>query len=317
MINLVNIPSQIIDTGKFNNLIFGKEVALLEEKIAEYTGAKYAVALNSATSAIFLSLQKEIIGGKQVVTLPSLSTTRFMCAIHHAGCQWKFTDDIKWVGSEYTLYKCDDFSIIDSAQRLDPNQYFEYKPTDLLIFSFYPTKPLGGCCGGMVVSNDQDKIEWIRQASKFGETMHSKNSWEANTGFIGWQKFMTTIQAEMVLNNFENYETKREKLREIAGKYSGAFGDHVVTSKSYHLYRVMVNCDNTFAVNELYKEGVVCGIHYKPAHIYPNYNLYPNYITANMLSSEYHGKYVISIPFHDQLSEGDIDIVINKVSKYI
>ena len=31
------------------------------------------------------------------------------------------------------------------------------KPVDIMIFSFYPTKPVGGMDGGMVVSNDKKR----------------------------------------------------------------------------------------------------------------------------------------------------------------
>ena len=42
MIQLFNVNNHIIDTSKFSNLLHDKNVIELEEKIANYVGAKYA-----------------------------------------------------------------------------------------------------------------------------------------------------------------------------------------------------------------------------------------------------------------------------------
>ena len=33
-----------------------------------------------------------------------------------------------------------------------------------MIFSFYPTKPLGGSDGGMIVTDDYEKYKWFKEA---------------------------------------------------------------------------------------------------------------------------------------------------------
>ena len=58
MIELFNIPSYIIDTSKFSNLLHDEIVQEFECRFAEYIGAKYACSANSASSLLFLSLIK-------------------------------------------------------------------------------------------------------------------------------------------------------------------------------------------------------------------------------------------------------------------
>ena len=52
------------------NLILGEEVEKFEKKLAEFTGTKYAVGLNSGTDALYLSLRALGIGpGDEVITV--------------------------------------------------------------------------------------------------------------------------------------------------------------------------------------------------------------------------------------------------------
>ena len=55
MIQLFNINHHKIDTSEFSNMLHDDVVIQFEKKIAEYVGAKYACAINSATNAIFLT----------------------------------------------------------------------------------------------------------------------------------------------------------------------------------------------------------------------------------------------------------------------
>ena len=53
------------------NLALGPKMAEFEKKIADYVGRKYAVAVNSGTSALFLCMKALGIGpGDEVITTP-------------------------------------------------------------------------------------------------------------------------------------------------------------------------------------------------------------------------------------------------------
>jgi dTDP-4-amino-4,6-dideoxygalactose transaminase len=155
MINLFNINNYQINTSDYLNFLHDKKVTEFEEKIADYVGAKYAVSFNSATSAIFLLL----LGKKINVKVPSILPPVVVNAIVTSGNQYEFYDDIEWVGDSYILHHFENYKVVDSAQKLEKDQFKkECNPDDLMIFSFYPTKPIGSCDGGMIVSDDLNKI---------------------------------------------------------------------------------------------------------------------------------------------------------------
>ena len=61
----------------------------LETKLAEYTGAPYAVCLDNCSNAIFLSLMYEGVKGKEI-EIPNRTYPSVPCEIIHAGAK------IKW-----------------------------------------------------------------------------------------------------------------------------------------------------------------------------------------------------------------------------
>ena len=310
MIKLFDIPNHVIDTSKFSNLIFDKVVTEFEEAFAKYVGAKYAVAVNSATNAIFLSLKS--LNDTGTCTVPSLITTRFLNAIEMAGFDYEFTDNSEWVGGSYGLISFFkehwSTSILDCAQQVNPGS-FGMHPYTVRIYSFYPTKPIGGIQGGMIVSNDKARIDWIRQAAHFGEKLSDNtNSWESSTDFKGYQMFMGTIPAYVAFENFKRYDEKRARLAYVADRYTDEL-DNVVTNRSNHLFRIRTD-DNERFVKDMYRKDIVCGIHYKPAHLN---KLYGN--GQSLPKSEKDGREVVSIPFHEKLTDNEIDTVIKEVKK--
>ena len=68
MINLFNVPNNTLQTSDYSNLLHGKQVAELENEISKFVGAKHAVALDSASNGIFLSL----LNKKTTIEVPSI-----------------------------------------------------------------------------------------------------------------------------------------------------------------------------------------------------------------------------------------------------
>lgn len=304
MIKLFNIPHNVVDTSQFNNLLFDDCITEFENTIAKFVGAKYAVSTNSASNSIFLSLK---FFGKGVCKVPSLITTRFLHYVVHAEKDVEFVDDVDWIGRDYKM--CD--GIIDSAQRLSPNQFKEYDDDDLCIFSFYPTKPVGGICGGMVVSNNKEKIDKIRMESNFGEILPvDHNSWHSKPMTKGYQMFLTTIPAYIALQNFKLYPEKLKRLDEIRKIYRDNLPNHL-DNNSHHLFRVLVESRDEF-IEYMLKNKIVCGVHYRPAHLVHFYKT-----ETPLPKSEYYGERIVSIPFHEKLSDSDVYIVIEKIIDWI
>lgn len=303
MIKLFNIDSYEINTNNYSNLLHDKVITILENSIANYTGAKYAVGLNSATNAIFLSL----LNKNTIINVPSIIPPVVLNAILASKNKYKFNDNIEWVGNSYILHKFSDYKIIDSAQKIEKSQFKkEADDKDLMIFSFYPTKPIGSCDGGMIVSNDKEKIENIRALSLNG-MIYSENNWERQILFPGHKMYMNSIQADIAFRNFQKYESKLKRLSIIREIYNKAFG---LKNKSNHLYRINVKNRKQF-LEEMEQFGIMCGIHYEAMHLNPVYSLIDSICPKSTIES----KTTVSVPFHEKLSMDEVDYIIKAILK--
>jgi dTDP-4-amino-4,6-dideoxygalactose transaminase len=303
MINLFHINNHQIDTKDFSNLLHDETVVDFENIISEYVGAKYAVSLNSATSAIFLCL----LNKHTIIKIPSIIPPVVPNAILTSHNQIKFYDNTEWVGDSYVLHDFGPYKIIDSAQKLEHNQFAkECNDQDLMIFSFYPTKPIGSCDGGMIVSNDINKINHLKEQSLNGMS-YAKNNWDRVIKFPGYKMYMNSVQAALALNNFRNYSIKLEKLDAIRSFYNHKL--HLV-NKSNHLYTIRVH-DNKKFVDFMRHKGIICGIHYNSLH---NHAVYKQ--SVHLPLSEDMSKTTVSIPFHEQLTKDELNYIVKSINEY-
>ena len=297
VISLFNIPNHVIDTSEFSNHLHGSIVTEFEKEFCNYVGAKYACSLDSATNAIFLAMERERL---KKVTIPSMLPHVVCNALHHAGVSVEYRDDTEWVGGSYELHDFGEYKIIDSAQRVDRDQFHEVNDQSLMIFSFYPTKPVGGMDGGIIVSNDKDKIDYFKQRSLNGMAF-SENNWERKQVSIGWKMYMNSSQAYVALQNLRKLDEKKERLEYIRLKYNKALGQ---LNTSHHLYRINVKDRATVRYN-LKEKGIITGIHYDPLH---KSDVYGN--NQNLIRTEQEAASTISIPFHEALTDQDVERVI-------
>ncbi len=303
MINLFHINNYTVNTNGYKNLLHDPIVNEFEQKIAAYVGAKYAVGVNSATSAIFLSL----LNKKVTVNIPSVIPPVVLNAIITSGNRYSFNDNVSWVGDSYVLHNFGNYKIIDSAQKLQKNQFkYECNDSDLLIYSFYPTKPVGSCDGGIIVSNDKNKINFIRELS-FNGMSYAENNWDRKIKMPGYKMYMNSIQAEIALKNFLKYENKLKYLQTIKEKYNKAFR---IENTSNHLYRIQVKNRNKIQA-QLFDKKITTGIHYNALHLNPVYSLNKKW---NLPNSELIDKTTLSVPFHEKLSKKEIDYIIKNIN---
>ena len=308
MIPLFDIPSHKIDTKKLGNLLHGPIVTEFEKAFAKFVGAKYAVSFNSATSAIFLALLNKNIN----VGIPTIIPPVVVNSIINSGNYFHFVNNYSWVGSSYVLYYFEDYKIIDSAQKVVPNQFKnEALENDLMIFSFYPTKPISGCDGGIIVSNDKIKIEKLRELSMNGMTS-AQNNWDRKIKTAGYKMYMNSIQADIAMKNLLNLKEKSKKINEIKKFYNSNF---VQNNTSEHLYQIEVT-DRKMFIKNMNKSGIVCGIHYEPLHenfIYYNHFRHKNRYSESELSGM---KHMVSIPYHTSLSKKNLSYIVKKVNQF-
>tara|TARA_R110000824_G_scaffold388588_2_gene584214 strand:- start:206 stop:1123 length:918 start_codon:yes stop_codon:yes gene_type:complete len=302
MITLFNINNYQIDTSELGNLLHGKIVEEFEQAFAEYVGAKYACFANSASSLLYLSLK----GLNTTIRIPSIMPPVVPNVIVNSGNKIEFYDDVDWVGNMYQLHP----GIWDSAQMVARNQYqtFSNCDNDTMIFSFYPTKPVGSCDGGMIVSNNQHIIDNFK-AMVLNGTKASKNAWDRKQIMLGYKMHGNSIQAKIAYENLKELDQKNKTLKEIRLAFNESLG---YNNKSYHLYRIRVK-DNQKFLKSMLDAGIQCGIHYSAFH--------KNYLIKNMVNykempkSELEEKQTVSIPFHEKLTPNNVEYIIDNIRK--
>jgi dTDP-4-amino-4,6-dideoxygalactose transaminase len=308
MIQLFNVNNHIIDTSEFSNMLHDDIVIQYEKEIADYVGAKYACAVNSATNAIFLSMVMEKYMNPRVIKIPSIIPPVVANAIITSGNKVEFTDNVEWVGDSYVLHKFRTYKVVDSAQKLERNQFTkECNQNDLMMFSHYPTKPLGGADGGVIVTDDYKKYKWFKQAVLNGTTF-SNNNWERGISFPGYKSYMSSIQAKIIMNNFVNFDKKMRSLGSLVDMYNKELG-YENTSK--HLYRIEVVNQEKF-INKMKSAGIVCGIHYPALHLNSIYNDGKKF---DLPKSEKVAKHTVSIPMNETLSFNDLEYLMEKIKE--
>ncbi len=151
-----------------------------ESCIAEYAGSKYAVATNSCTSAIFLSLMYLNVKGKEI-TIPKRTYVSVPCMIRHAGAKIKF-EDLEWEGT----YKLKPFPVVDGAKRFRRGMY---EKGTLHCLSFHARKTLNIGTGGAILTDDKDAVDWLKQARYDGRSEVPLT--EDNFTMLGWNMYLT------------------------------------------------------------------------------------------------------------------------------
>ena len=306
MHNLFHIPNHTISTDNYSHYLHGNNVTEFEKRFAKYVGAKYAVGVNSATTAIFLMLYDY---KNHTINVPSMIPPVVLNAVITSGNKVNFTDNVDWVGSCYLLHEFTKYKIWDSAQQVDRAQFSNIADdNDLMFFSFYPTKPVGSSDGGMIVSNDKDKIDWLRTLAYNGMSLE-KNNWDRKIIVPGYKMYLSSIQADIANRNLDLLDAKQERLGEIRTKYNLSFRQ---TNVSNHLYRLYVEDREDF-IAKMKDCGIECGIHYASMHKMYVYNRGVKYSCPK---SEDVSTHTVSIPFHEKLTDKDTDYIIKCVNKF-
>jgi dTDP-4-amino-4,6-dideoxygalactose transaminase len=162
-------------------------VAEFERRVAEYAGARHAVATDCCSNAIFLSLQwwKVLSGGRAcALTLPAKTYVSVPMYCLHAGYDVKF-EDLAWQG----VYRLKPIDIWDGAKRFSRGMY----QGGLHCLSFHAKKiiPIGR--GGMILTDDAEAAKWLRRARYDGRDGLPYAQEEIAS--LGWHAYMTPEQA--------------------------------------------------------------------------------------------------------------------------
>lgn len=158
-------------------------VKAFEERVAEYTDAPYAVAVDSATNALFLCAKYLKV---KKVTIPCRTYIGVPNSIIHAGGKVKFRD-YEWKG----VYQLEPYPIYDAAKRFTKDMYI---PGSYMCLSFHGKKRLNIGRGGMILTYDPKAVEWFKKARWDGRTEGvALEDEKFNT--LGWNMYILPEQA--------------------------------------------------------------------------------------------------------------------------
>lgn len=318
MIPLIELPLNNDDAEAVAEVVRSKKIGLgekvfeFEKKLAKFAGSKYAVALDSCTSALFLSVKyitKEIGGWDTLIGIPSMTVPLVANAIKEAKGQVVFTDDIDWVGTSYNLQGT---NIYDSAHELYRDCYKKYPKGSTVCLSFYPTKPLGSADGGAILTNDKKFADWVRSISCYGRNQSTKyqDSWEYEVEMIGYKRHYTNLQAALCMSQLERLDETNKIKGVIRNSYNAAFG---LNNTSDYLYRMFIPKRDAF-IKYMLKNGMGCGVHYKPMHMMEAYD--DAVLVGDKAKVEKGYKETVSIPFYAGMTAEEIVKVIKFVKEW-
>tara|TARA_R110000744_G_scaffold2846_1_gene11267 strand:+ start:45 stop:689 length:645 start_codon:yes stop_codon:yes gene_type:complete len=159
-----------------------------EQELAVYTGAKYVVAVDNMSNALFLALYYEHYINKSIkdksIKIPSRTYPSVPCEIIHAGfdVEWKPVEGETLTGA----YQLEGSNVWDSALRFTVNMY---KPKTHMCVSFTgPYKHFKLSKGGAILTDNHKAYLWFRRARYSGRRECSYH--DDNLDMLGWNFYM-------------------------------------------------------------------------------------------------------------------------------
>lgn len=343
---------EVLESGQY---VMGPMLTRFEKELASYFGAKHAIGINSGTDGLWLPLMAMGVGaGDEVITTvntffataeavwiaggkvvfvdseartnnidPDLieaaitPRTKAIIPVHLYG-QCAEMDKISVIAKKHNLVV-----IEDCAQAIDAaGATFKLgELSDAVSTSFIIQKNLGtfGDSGGVITNRDDVNTE-IRRMRNHGSLKRSVHSY-------GFNSRMDDIHAGILSAKLKCITAWTDRRREIAAMYTKALGGTYLTlpfelpgyRHAYHLYVVETpNGDRDEMLNWLNKEGIDAKCHY-PIAIHQQEN-YPwgkeAQIVGSLKNSERNAASCVSLPMFPELTQDEIDYVIEKVLEY-
>lgn len=250
----------VVSTLKSEWLTMGKKVMRFEELVAKETKAKHAVALNSCTEALELSLSVLGVGhGDEVITTPyTFAATGNV--IVHTGAKPVFVDirrdsynidpskiekaitkktkaimPVDFAGQIYDvkeineIAKKHDLAIIEDAAHAIGCKYGGKQTgtfSTTTCFSFYTTKNITSVEGGMITTEDDAIAEKCRSLRLHGLSAGAwaryakKGRPHYQSELFGWNYAMTDVLASIGVAQFPKLKRFLKRRREIGVRYN-------------------------------------------------------------------------------------------------
>lgn len=272
----------VVEVLKGDYITTGPTVAEFEKAVAEYTGAKYAVAVSNGTAALHIAcLAAGIKEGDEVITTPitfaassncalycgatpvfadidpetynidpadierKITTrTKAIVAVHFTGQPCKM-DELHQIAKKHQLL------VIEDAAHALGSDYKGKKIgslSDMTTFSFHPVKHITTGEGGMVTTNSEELYDKLVQYRSHGITRDHRflkkeeGAWYYEQLNLGFNYRITDIQCALGVSQMKKLDRFVKRRREIAARY-----DHVLGNcKQVLLPKQEQGCNNSW-----------------------------------------------------------------------
>jgi perosamine synthetase len=273
----INAVTEVIKSGWYAH---GPKNTEFEKMFAEYIGTKYAISVNSATAALFLSILAMDIKGEVIV--PSFSFVASANTIVTAGATPVFVDVYYETGNmlvekieelitpktqaimcvhyagqcclmEPLLKLCKKYKlklIEDSAECIGGTYKGKIAGSfgDTGCFSFFPTKNITTGEGGMVTTNSDELNAKIRALLAHGlvKDTHARQQtakpWMRSATYAGYNFRLSSILAAMGVEQMKKLEMMNKK-RIVSAQY---YNKQLRSIDWVEVPTVAKDCDHVF-----------------------------------------------------------------------
>ncbi|OHB36521.1 MAG: hypothetical protein A2Y09_07910 [Planctomycetes bacterium GWA2_39_15] len=341
---------KVLKTGQY---ILAEELSAFEKDFAEYIGSKYSVGVGNATDGLILSLKALEIGqGDEVITTP-FTAIPTVSAIIATGAKPVFVDidektfliniervtdfitsktkaiipvhifgnvvDVKRLRSLIP----ENISIIEDAAQSHGSK-INGKHTgnmgDIGVFSFYPTKNLGGYGdGGTVVTNNQEIAREIKLLRMYGMT--DKDHIVIN----GINSRLDELQSAVLSVKLKYLDEMNELRNKIADKYRTELDNQYFTFQyipdnvfcNYHLFTARVNGDRNKLINYLERKKIQTNVYYMiPLHL-QEANKFLGYNKGDFPTAEKLCSQIIALPMYPELTTQKLEKIITTINEFV
>ncbi|QPA30688.1 UDP-4-amino-4,6-dideoxy-N-acetyl-beta-L-altrosamine transaminase [Thermaerobacillus caldiproteolyticus] len=239
----------------------GPKIQEFERKVADYVGAKYAVAFSNGTAALHGACFAAGIGeGDEVITTP-ITFAATSNAVLYCGGKPVFADidertyniDPKEISKHITpktkaiipvdftgqpadmdviMEIAEEYGLVvieDGAHSLGA----EYKGrkvgtlAHMTMFSFHPVKPVTTAEGGVIVTDSEEYYKKLTRFRSHGiihqNLSRDEGPWYYEMVDLGYNYRMTDLQAALGISQMDKLDYFIERRREIANMYNEAF----------------------------------------------------------------------------------------------
>ncbi len=346
------INAAIQDVLERADFILGQDVHKLEEEFAAYCGTRYAVGVDSGLSALELGLRALGVGAGHEVIVPAHTFTATAAAVTLAGATPVFVDvdpdtwtiDPKQIEDAITprtrailpvhLYGLPadmhmilgiaekyELLVVEDACQAHGAKYKGHRAGSMgnaAGFSFYPTKNLGGCGdGGMVTTNDQGVAETVRALRNCGQ--RAKNVHELTP----FNHRLDNLQAAILRVKLPYLDQWIEARRRIAGLYRELLVESDVRLPAqppgyHHVYHLFVIRSRSRDALQAYLKdrGIGTALHYPaPVHLQPFY-AEGNDRRGEFPISEGLCQEILSLPMYPEMTDEQVNYVAEGIKHF-